>query len=185
VAVVELVFCFTGPFRFVQRPTVVVFPPFAHNLTPERSAEVSSFIEKQIALTRSYTITSHSFIEEYFVRTDPEFDKSKLEPVDYKAAQALAQELELDRFGILWVYSTTGHFEINVSIREVKEGTILRSGHFASDSYENMLRGIGKDGEVLDFQDELSVEIAGVGFTDYLILALLALQFALGLLALF
>jgi len=185
VALVELLFCFTGPFRFVQRPTVVLFPPFAHKLTPEQSAEVSAFIEKQVALTKSYSITSYSFIEEYFVRTDPGFDKAKLKPVDYKAAQALAQELELDRFGIVWVYSSSSHFEVNVSIRDVKEGTILRSGRFLSDSYENLLQGIGKEGEALDVREELSVEVAGVGPTDYLVLVLLALQLVVGLLALF
>jgi apolipoprotein N-acyltransferase len=185
VAVVELVFCFTGPFRFVQRPSLVLFPPFAHNLTPEQSVGVSTFIEKQVALTKSYSITSYSFIEEYFVRTDQDFDKAKLKPVDYKAAQALAQELEFDRFGIVWVYSSSSYFEVNVSIRDTEDGTTLRSGRFVSDSYENMLKGIGKEGEVLDIRDELSIEIAGIGLTDYLILVLLALQFFLGLLALF
>jgi apolipoprotein N-acyltransferase len=185
VAVVELVLCFTGPFRFVKRPTLVLFPPFAHNLSPQQSMEVSSFVEKQVALTKSYSITSYRFIEEYFVRTDPDFDKAKLQPVDYKAAQELAQELELDRFGIVWVYSSSSYFEINVSIREVKDGTILRSGRFVSDSYEHMLEGIGKEGEALDIQDELAVEVAGIGLSDYLVLVLLALQFLLGLLALF
>jgi len=184
VATVELVLCFTGPFRFVQRPTLALFPPFAHSLTPEQSAEVSAFIEKQVALTKSYSITSYSFIEEYFVRTDPNFDKSKLKPVDYKAAQVLAQELELDRFGIVWVYSSNSHFEVNVSIRDVKEGTILRSGRFVSDSYANMLRGIGKKGEALEVREELSTESAGAGLTDYLVLVLLALQLVVGLLAL-
>ncbi len=185
VAVVELVFCFTGPFRFVQRPTVVIFPPFAHNISPEQTIEVSAFIEKQVALTKSYSITSYSFIEEYLVRTDPNFDKARLEPADYKEAQALAQELELDRFGIVWVYSSSSYFEVNVSIRDTEDGRTLRSGRFVSDSYENMLKGIGKEGEVLDIRDELSIEIAGIGLTDYLILIVLALQFLLGLLALF
>ena len=185
VAVVELVLCFAGPFRFVQRPTVVLFPPFAHNLPPQQRQELSSFVEKQIALTKSYSITSYSFIEEYFVRTDPDFDKTKLKPVDYKAAQALAQELELDRYGILWVYSSSNHFEFNVSIRDTSEGTILCSGRFVSDSYENMLQGIGKEGEVLNFRDELSVPIAGIGLTDFLVLVLLALQFIAGFLAFF
>ena len=185
VAVVELVLCFAGPFRFVQRPTVVLFPPFAHNLTPQQNQELFSFVEKQIALTKSYSITSYSFIEEYFVRTDPEFDKAKLKPVDYKAAQALAQELELDRYGILWVYSSSNHFEINVSIRDTEEGTILCSGRFVSDSCTNMLQGIGKDGEVLNFRDELSAQVAGIGLTDSLVLILLALQLLMGLLALF
>lgn len=184
VATVELVLCFTGPFRFVQRPTLAIFPPFAHSLTPEQCAEVSAFIEKQVALTKSYSITSYSFIEEYFLRTDPNFDKSKLKPVDYKAAQALAQELELDRFGIVWVYSSNSHFEVNVSIRDVKEGTILRSGRFVSDSYANMLQGIGKEGEALEVREELSTESAGAGPTDYLVLVLLALQLVVGLLAL-
>ena len=185
VAVVELILCFTGPIRFVQRPTLMLFPPFGSNQTPEQIGEISSFIEKQIALTRSYSITSHSFIEEYFIRTDPDFDKSKLKPVDYTEAQKIAQELELERFGIAWIYSSSGHFEINVSIRDVEEGTILRSARFVSDSYENMLRGVDKEGKAFEMLEELSVEVSGIGFTDYLVLLLLALQFVLGASALF
>lgn len=184
VAVIELILCFTGPISFIQRPTLMLFPPFTTNLSAEQIAEVSGFIEKQIALTNSYSITSHSFIEEYFIRTDPEFDKSKLKPVDYQEAQELAQELELERFAIAWIYSTSNHFEITVSIRDVKEGTILHSGRFVSESLETMLQGIGQDGEPLDMREDLAVQTKGIGFTDYLVLVLLGLQLIVGVLAL-
>jgi len=183
VAVIELILCFTGPISFIQRPTLMLFPPFATNLSADQIAEVSAFIEKQIALTNSYSITSHSFIEEYFIRTDPEFEKSKLKPVDYEEAQKIAQELELERFAIAWIYSTSNHFEVNVSIRDVKEGSILRSGRFVSESLETMLQGIGKDGEPLDMRQELAVQTKGIGFTDYLVLVLLGLQLMVGILA--
>jgi len=184
VAVIELILCFTGPISFIQRPTLMLFPPFTTNLNAEQIAEVSAFIEKQIALTNSYSITSHSFIEEYFIRTDPEFDKSKLKPVDYQEAQEFAQELELERFAIAWIYSTSNHFEITVSVRDVKEGAILRSGRFVSESLETMLQGIGKDGEPLDMREDLAVQTKGIGFTDYLVLVLLGLQLIVGVLAL-
>ena len=184
VAVIELILCFTGPISFIQRPTLMLFPPFTTNLNAEQIAEVSAFIEKQIALTNSYSITSHSFIEEYFIRTDPEFDKSKLKPVDYQEAQEFAQELELERFAIAWIYSTSNHFEITVSVRDVKEGAILRSGRFVSESLETMLQGIGKDGEPLDMREDLAVQTKGIGFTDYLVLILLGLQLIVGVLAL-
>jgi apolipoprotein N-acyltransferase len=185
VAVVELVLCFTGPIRFAQRPTLMLFPPFGGNLSQEQIDEISAFIEKQIALTNSYTITSHSFIEEYLVRTDPDFDKSKLKPVDYREAQRIAQELELERFATAWVFSGEDHFELSVSVRDVKEGTTLRSGHFTSDSYENMLRSVDKQGNALEIREKLAVETAGIGFTDHLVLVLLGLQLVVGILALF
>ncbi len=184
VAVTELILCFTGPISFIQRPTLMLFPPFTTSLSAEQIAEISAFIEKQIALTNSYSITSHSFIEEYFIRTYPEFDKSKLKPVDYQEAQKIAQELELERFAIAWIYSTSNHFEITVSIRDVKEGAILRSGRFVSESLETMLQGIGKDGEPLDMREALAVQTKGTGFTDYLVLVLLWLQLIVGVLAL-
>jgi hypothetical protein len=184
VAVIELILCFTGPISFIQRPSLMLFPPFATNLGAEQVAEVSTYIEKQIALTNSYSITSHSFIEEYFIRTHPEFDKSKLKPVDYQEAQKIAQELELERFAIAWIYSSSNHFEITVSIRDVKEGSILHSGRFVSESLEAMLQGIGKDGEPLDMRKDLAVQTKGIGFTDYLVLILLGLQLILGVLAL-
>jgi apolipoprotein N-acyltransferase len=184
VAVVELILCFSGPISFIQRPTLMLFPPFANNLSAEQIAEVSAFVEKQIALTNSYSITSHSFIEEYFIRTYPEFDKSNLKPVDYQQAQKIAQELELERFAIAWIYSTSNHFEITVSIRDVKEGIILRSGRFVSESLGTMLQGIGKDGEPLDIREDLAVQTKGIGFTDYLVLVLLGLQLIVGVLAL-
>ena len=185
VAIVELILCFTGPVRFVQRPTLMLFPPFARDLSPEQVSEMTDFIEKQIAQTKSYSITSHSFIEEYFIRTDPEFDRSKLKPVDYAEAQKIALELELERFAIAWAYSNTGYFELNVSIRHAENGTILRSGRYVSDSYRNMLLGIGKDGKALDMREQLAVDVSGIGFTDYLVLVLLALQLFMGILALF
>jgi hypothetical protein len=64
VAVVELVLCFAGPFAFIQKPTLMLFPPFATGLTTDKVSKITVFIERQIALTNSYSITSHSFIEE-------------------------------------------------------------------------------------------------------------------------
>ena len=72
VAVVELILCFIGPIRFAQRPTFMLFPPLGSSQSSGHIDEISSFIEKQIALTKSYSISSHRFIEQYFVRTDPD-----------------------------------------------------------------------------------------------------------------
>ena len=183
IAVVEFVLCFTGPIAFVQKPSLILFPPFATGLTDEEISEATAFIEQQIALTNSYSITSHSFIEEYFIRTDPDFDRSTLKPDNYKEAKTIASELELDRFAIVWIYASRYQCELSVSIRDVTDGNTLRSGRFVSDSFENLMNGIGRDGEPLDFQKELTFETRGITFTDYVVLALLGLQLLVGLTA--
>ena len=183
VALVEFVLCFTGPIAFVQKPSLMLFPPFATGLTDDEISRAAAFTEQQIALTNSYSITSHSFIEEYFIRTDPDFDRSKLKPVNYKEANKIASELELERFAIAWIYASSYQCELSVSIRDVADGNTLRSGRFVSDSFENLMNGMGQDGEPLDFRKDLAFETRGITFTDYLILALLGLQLIVGLVA--
>ena len=173
IAVVEFVLCFTGPIAFVQKPSLILFPPFATGLTDEEISEATAFIEQQIALTNSYSITSHSFIEEYFIRTDPDFDRSTLKPDNYKEAKTIASELELDRYAIAWMFVSPYQCELSISIRNVIDGEKIRYGRFASDSFENLMNGIGRDGEPLDFQKELTFETRGITFTDYVVLALL------------
>jgi len=177
VAAVELVLCFVGPIAFVQRPSLMLFPPLSSSLSEEQLEASAEFIERQIALTKSFSIVSHDFIEEYFIRTDPEYDRSKLEPVDYKEAQTIAQELELERFAMAWIYCSSSRCDMTVSIRDASDGNIIRSGSYSSDTLENLLQGIAEDGEPIDFKENLALETRGIGFTDMLILALLALQF--------
>jgi apolipoprotein N-acyltransferase len=183
VALVEFVLCFTGPIAFVQKPTLMLFPPFATGLTEHETSRAAAFIEQQIALTNSYSITSHSFIEEYFIRTDPDFDSSKLKPVNYREAEKIASELELERFAIAWIYASSYQCELSVSIRAVADGSTLRSGRFVSDTFENLMNGMGKDREPMDFRKDLAFETRGITFTDFLILALLGLQLTVGLVA--
>lgn len=183
VAVAELLLCFTGPIAFIQRPSLMVFPPFSSRLTDREIARTIEFLERQIALTNSYSIVSHGLIEEYFVRTDPDFERSKLKPVDYAQAQAIARKLELDRSAIAWIYAAEGEFELSVSIRDVADGNILSGGRFVSDSFDSLARGVEKDGKPIDFYTSLAVQTKGIAFTDLLVLALLGLQLIVGLLA--
>jgi hypothetical protein len=183
-AVVELVLCFAGPIAFIQKPSIMLFPPFATGLSNDEVSQAAAFVEQQIALTNSYSITSHSFIEEYFIRTDPDFDRYKLKPVDHVEAQKIASELELDRYAIAWIYQSKNRCELSVSIRDVTDGNNIRSGRFVSDRFKNLLKSVGKDGESLDFQESLSVETRGITFTDFLVLSLLGLQLFIGLIAL-
>jgi len=183
VSVVELLLCFTGPIAFLQRPSLMLFPPFSSGLTDQEIRRATEFVEQQIALTNSYSIVSQSFIEEYYVRTDPDFDKSKLKPVDYVRAQAIARELGLERFAMATIFTSDSQCELSVAIREVADDNVLRNGRFVSDSFESLLSGAGKDGKPIDFRESLAVETKGVSFTNYLVLGLLGLQLLVGLLA--
>jgi apolipoprotein N-acyltransferase len=183
IAATELVFCFVGPMAFVQKPSLILFPPFATGLSDEEKTEVMDFIERQIALTNSYAITSHSFMEEFFIRTDPDFNESALKPENYEEAEEIARRLEFDRFAIAWMYKGYHACELSVSIRNAADGEKIRYGWFSSNSFENLLQGIDKEGNPLDFQEKLAFETRGITFTDYIVLALLALQFLVGLTA--
>jgi apolipoprotein N-acyltransferase len=184
VATVELLLCFQGPIAFRQKPSLVLFPPFSASLTEDESSRLAAFTERQIARIRSYEIISYGFVEEHFVRTDPDVTTSRRKPADYRQAQELAQELGLDRFAIAWAYRSEGHCELSVSIRDTADGSVLRSGSFVSASLEYLLRGVGKDGQSLDFRKSLASDSRGLSLTDFLVLALLGLQLLTGLLAL-
>ncbi len=184
VAMAELALCFVGPMAFVRKPTLMLFPPHSWNLSEEEVARTADFIERKLALTNSYSIVSRRFIEEYFMRTDPGFDRSRLKPMDYNDAQRIAQELDLQRFATAWVYASQDACELTVWVRYTGDASILRTGHFVAPDLESLLQGKGAGGAPIDFKESLAVETPGVGFTDYLVLALLLLQAAIGVLAL-
>jgi apolipoprotein N-acyltransferase len=185
VSLAELVLCFAGPIAFIHKPTLVLFPPFSIGLTEDEISRTVGFIEREIALTNSFSIVSQSSIENYFVRTDPDFDSSRLKPVNHADAHRIAQELGLERFAIAIIYRYSGQCELTVSIRDVRDGETVRSCSFHSSSLENLLKKIGTDGKLLEIQKGLAVETRAVTFTDFLVLGLLGLQIILGLLALF
>jgi apolipoprotein N-acyltransferase len=182
---VELVLCFYGPFAFTRKATVILFPPFASGITDEQKEEVTNFLEREIALTNSYSIISHSFIAEYFIRTDPDGSRGKIAPDNYTEAHEIARELDLERFAVSTAWENNSRFQVSVTIRSVRDGKTIRNGRFHSDTMENFLAGIGPDGEPLDIQEKLSIQTPGIGITDYLVLGLLGLQLIVGLVALF
>ena len=185
VAITELILCFTGPIAFIPKPSLVLFPVVSSSLTDEENAIVTDLIEREIAYMKSYAIVSQDFIEEYFVRTDPEFDRTKLNPGNYLDAHKIAKELDMERYAIASVYNYYYGCNLSITIRDVRGNDLVNSYNFVSDTLENLLKGIGKDGEKLDIQENLKNETKGVTFTDYLILGLLILQFSIGILALF
>jgi hypothetical protein len=52
--------------------SLALFPPFSTGLSEEEASQLAAFAERQIARTRSYEIVSYVFVEEYFVRTNPD-----------------------------------------------------------------------------------------------------------------
>ncbi len=184
VSLVELVLCFAGPIAFIQKPSLVLFPPFSIGLTENEISRAIEFIEREIALTNSFSVVSQSSIENYYVRTDPDFDRSKLEPVNHTEAHRIAKELGLERFAIAIISKYSNQCYLSIIIRDVRDGEDIRSGRFSSDSFENLLKNIGTDGKRLEIQESLTVETKGISLTDYMVLGLLGLQFVLGILAL-
>ena len=183
VTLIELVLCFAGPLAFIQRPSLLLFPAFSHGLEEEQVAEITELIEQKVASTNSFSIVSQRLIADYFLRTDPGYDGSKLEPVNYIEAREIAKELELDRFAIAVVLGSKDLYELSIIIRDVKEEEVIRSGRFTADSFEHLLAGIGRNNEDLEFEESLRVDTKGVSFTDWLVLGLLVFQLAVGILA--
>ncbi len=184
VSLVELVLCFAGPIAFIQKPSLVLFPPFSIGLTENEISRAIEFIEREIALTNSFSVVSQTSIESYCIRTDPDFDRSKLEPVNYTEAHRIAKELDLERFAIAIISRYSNRCDLTITIRDVRDGEDIRSCRVYSDSFENLLKNIGTDGKRLEIQESLTVETKGISLTDYMVLGLLGLQFVLGLLAL-
>ena len=183
VVIIELVLCFTGPIAFIPKPSLVLFPVMSSTLTDEDNAVVTDMIEREMAFMKSYAIVSQDFIEEYYVRTDPDFDRTKLKPDSYTDAREIAQELDIERFATASVYSNYYSCNLSINIRDVRTGDRISSYSFTSANFENLLKGLGKNGEILDIQGKLKNETKGVTFTDYLILGLLIIQFIISVLA--
>ena len=185
VALTELILCFTGPVAFIPKPSLVLFPVVSSSLTEEENAAVTDLIEREMAFMKSYAIVSQGFIEEYYVRTDPEFDRSKLKPGNSTDAHEIARELDMERYAVASIYSYYYGCNLSITIRDVRSDDLVSSYGFSAVDFENLLKGIGKNGEILDIQEKLKNRTKGVTFTDYLILGLLGLQFFAGMLALF
>ncbi len=184
VAIIEIILCFMGPIAFIPKPSLVLFPVISSSFTEEESANVTDLIEREFAFMKSYAIVSQNFIEEYYLRTDPDFDRTKLHPGNYIDAQEIARELDMDRFATASVYTYNYGCNLSIIIRDVRSNDRISSYSFVSDNIEDLLKGIGKNGKELDIQEKLKNKTKGVTFTDYLILALLILQFTIGILAL-
>lgn len=185
VGLTELLLCFNGPIAFIPKPSLVFFPIVSSSLTEEEKTAATEMIEREIAFMKSYALVSQGFIEEFFIRTDPEFDRSKLKPANYLEAHEIARELDMQRFATASIYKSMYGCNLSISIRDVRTGDTISSYGFVSDNFQNLLKGIGKDGEKLDIQENLKNETKGVTFTDYLVLGLLILQLYIGILALF
>jgi apolipoprotein N-acyltransferase len=186
ISAAELLLCFAGPMAFIQKPTLMVFSIFSASITDEREKErASGFIEREIARTNSFEILSESVIEEYFLRTGADLDRSKLKPDNYLDAQRLAKELGLARFAIAIFNKTEAYSKMTVWIRNVKYDGIIRSSTFTSDTLDRLLRGIDRDGQELPIQEELRVDTRGIGLTDFMVLGLIGFQFLVGVIALF
>ncbi|MCK4541588.1 MAG: apolipoprotein N-acyltransferase [Spirochaetales bacterium] len=183
IALIELLLCFSGPIAFKQKPSLVFFPLLAGKLSEEEVDRMVSFVEQEIALTGSYSIVSQSFLREYHIRNNPDYDPSLLRPGDFNEAGESARELGMDRFAMAWLYVYGETAEISVSIRNAEDGELITHHRFKSDSLENLYRGIGLEGEDLNIRDELRFSTKGITLTDFLILGILALQLLLGMLA--
>jgi hypothetical protein len=108
VSVIELSLCFVGPLAFTRKPSLMLFPAQSTGLTEEDTARVEGFIERQIALTRSYAIVSRRFIRDRALGTDPASTGAQLESVDFLRAQSVAKELGLECFALARVMAGEG-----------------------------------------------------------------------------
>ena len=179
VALAELALCFAGPIAFIRKPSLMLFPPFSEGVEEKEVSRAAAFLEREIAMTNSYSIVSRTFMLNDSVRRDPDFDVSRLSPADAEAARETARELGLERYGTANIYRGEEWSGISVWIRDTRDGETIRSGTFGAESLEKVM-----EEKSADLRKALSVETRGMGLTDFIVLALIGLQILLGVLAL-
>ncbi len=194
VFVVELIYCFTGPFAFISKPSLMLFPPLTSSLDKRELSEVTELIERELALTNSYSIVSHKFIEEYFIRTDPDESRSKIAIENESEALEIARELGLDRYAVATVSKSPNSFWLFIFLNDSRNGKTIRRVAIHTSSVEEGLKigsssdsGLdrGGDGDAESVGAQLKINSRGIGFTDILVLSLLAIQLLVGVIALF
>jgi apolipoprotein N-acyltransferase len=184
VSLVELLLCFAGPLAFIRRPTLILFPPLSFNMSEQEIRQVTAFVEREIARTNSYSVVSQSLLEEYFMKTNPDFDRSRLQPGGYLEARETAERLDLERFAFATVSRYGEQVDLSVYIRYVGDGSIIRSCRISASSFEDLLAGSGENGTAAEMREALSVKTRGITFGNWLVLGLLACQLVLGIMAL-
>ena len=184
VSVLELFLCFSGPIAFTGKPSLMLFPLESIGLTENDAARAEDFIERQIALTRSYAIVSRRFIRERALGTDPGSAGAKVESVDFFRAQSAAKELGLECFALARIMATEGWCTMSIQIRKTQSNEILRSEYFVSSSFSLMMSGRGGSGERIDFPRALACKTRGISLADWLVLGLICIQALVGLSAL-
>jgi apolipoprotein N-acyltransferase len=184
VSVLELFLCFNGPIAFTRKPSLMVFPVQGAGLTEQETARAEDFIERQIALTRSYAIVSRRFIRERALASDPSSTGAQLESVDFIRAQSVAKELGLECFALARITATEAGCDMVIQVKKTEYNEILRDERFDSSSLSLMLSGIGRDGARIDFRGALASKTKGISFADCLVLGLICIQAMVGLCAL-
>ena len=179
----ELILCFRGPIAFVHKPTLMLFPPFSIRMEDEEEAEVVDFLERELVLTNSYSVVGHSFIEEYFIRTDPDKSRTKISVKNSDEAQEIARELGLERYAIATVFKYTTPSSISLSIRSVRDGDAIRVGRLSFSDINSSLEGQDENEQLQKFRETITIDTLGIGFTDYLILGLLVIMLTAGTVA--
>ncbi len=188
---VELILCFTGPFAFINKPSLMLFPPLTSTLNDRELFEVTELIERELALTNSFSLVSHKFIEEYFIRTDPDKSRSKISVRNESEALEIARELGLDRYAVATVSTSQNSFWLFVFLNNSRDGKTIRNAVIHTSSLEEGLK-LGSAGgsrgfageEISSVGAQLKIETRGIGFTDILVLTLLAIQFFVAVIAL-
>ncbi len=184
IAVGEIVLCFVGPLAFLQKPSLMLFPLYSTGMTQDQIERATEFTEKQLALTHSFAVVGHRFIVEYYVRTNPDFDRSKIKTVDFATARKIAGELGMRRFATGWIFSSADRCELSVSIWDLSDQGSLRRADFVSRDFEALMQGTGLNGQPLDFRGSLAIPTKGIGMTEVIVLIVFALQALVGILAL-
>jgi apolipoprotein N-acyltransferase len=188
----ELILCFTGPFAFISKPSLMLFPPLTTSLDDRENREVAELIERELALSNSYSIVSNKFIEEYYIRTDPDESRTKIAIVNEDEAFEIARELGLDRYAVATVSKSANSFWLFVFLNSTRDGKTIRSATIQSSSVEEGIKAGSSessgDGDAVSpdesIRSQLKIETRGIGFTDILVLALLGIQFLVGAIAL-
>jgi apolipoprotein N-acyltransferase len=180
---VELLLCWQGPMAFIHKPSLMLFPPFANSLDDAEKRDIAEYLEREIALCNTYAIVGQAFLEEYYLRTDPEVGRSMTGVKNVEEARAVAEEIGLERFAFASVWKSSTSVSVTLTIRNTRDGEILRRARVYASSIDELMSRTSDDIQAAEFRETIRIENRGVGFTDYLVLLVFAMQLLLGLMA--
>lgn len=177
VIVIELVLCFAGPMALMTTPSLMVTPIYNAGGNAEEVENTFLRVEQLAAKTGSFNVLSKQRLEDYFNNSGEGnigFTYSKT--LNYKEYLKIADNLGIERILLTILAVDSKQAELTTFIRDVKSGQIVTKSKFKSNNIENLLLGVGSNGNDLKMVEALTIGTNGISLFDKLFFLLILCQ---------